>query len=62
MDRANKEVRNTINKAGLKHWQVAQQLDIHPSTLTVWLRTPLTEERQKQINEAVEHVSNGSTK
>jgi len=57
MDRANREVRKAIDRADLKHWQVAQQLDVHPSTLTVWLRTPLKKDRKKQVNKAIEHLT-----
>lgn len=53
----NKEIRELIEKKSLKHYQVAQEIGIASFTLSVWLRTPLTEERKKRILEAIERLT-----
>ncbi|MGF3075967.1 hypothetical protein [Facklamia sp. P12934] len=54
MDKANKTIRKKIKDAGLKHWQVAQQIGITAGTLVLWLRTPLKPERKARVLEAIE--------
>lgn len=53
MERANLKIRETIFRQGLCHYQVAEQAGISPATLSVWLRTPLSEERERRIVEAI---------
>jgi len=53
MERANLKIREAILRRGLCHYQVAEQAGISPSTLCVWLRTPLSEERERKIIEAI---------
>lgn len=53
MERANLKIREAILRRGLCHYQVAEQAGISPSTLCVWLRTPLSEERERRIIEAI---------
>lgn len=50
---SNAEIRQTIEDAGLKYWQVAEEIGITASTFTVWLRTPLTKERKKRVDDAL---------
>lgn len=57
MKEENKEVRTAIDDAGLRHWQVAGQVGVHPSTLTVWLRTPLTKEREDKVKQAIQDLT-----
>lgn len=53
---ANVAVRKLIADAGLRHWEVAAAAGISDSTLCVWLRKPLTEERLKRVNTAIEKL------
>lgn len=56
MKEANKDIRAEITNSGLKYWQVAAQLDVHPTTFTVWLRTPLSEVRAQQVQQAIKQL------
>lgn len=56
MQEANKDIRAEIDDAGLKYWQVAQQVGVHPTTFTVWLRTPLDDTKQDKIEEAIKQL------
>lgn len=56
MKEANKDIRAEIDNAGLKYWQVAAQLDVHPTTFTVWLRTPLDEDKTQQVQQAINEL------
>ena len=59
MAQANKAIRDAIDTAGLAYWEVAGQVGIHATTLTVWLRTPLTKEQSARVNEALEQLERG---
>lgn len=52
----NNEIRKMIDDAGLKYWQVAEQAGVTAGTLTVWLRTPLTDERRSRLEKAVKEL------
>lgn len=52
----NSDIREMIEAAGLKHWQVAETIGIGNATLCVWLRTDLTEERRTKIMDAIERI------
>lgn len=54
MKQANKEIRKRIDDAGLKQWQVAEEVGVNHVTMSVWLRTPLTEEQLERVNRAIE--------
>ena len=56
MKEANKDIRAEITNSGLKYWQVAAQLDVHPTTFTVWLRTPLDDAKQDKVREAIKQL------
>lgn len=58
MKEANKEIRAEIDKEGLTYWQVAEQIGIHATTFTVWLRTPLDEIKSKKVSKAIEELTN----
>lgn len=62
MKEANKDVRKTIDEAGLKYWQVAGQLDIHPTTFTVWLRTPLDDVKEGKVRQAINDLTLETTR
>lgn len=53
----NEKIREKIADAGLRYWQVAYAAGISEATLCVWLRKPLTEEREKRIMSAIEVLS-----
>lgn len=57
MKEANKGIRAEIDQAGLKYWQIAEQIGIHSTTFTVWLRTPLEEEKEQQIRNAMNELT-----
>ena len=53
MTQANQDVRKRIDKAGLTQWQVAEEVGINHVTMSVWLRTPLSDEQQARVDEAI---------
>ena len=54
----NPEIRNTIKRHRLRYWEVAEQIGISDSRLSVWLRTPLTDDRKKRVEEAIDQLLN----
>lgn len=52
----NKEIRDKIFFSRFKHWQVAEKLGISDSRLSVWLRTPLSDERKARVEKALEEL------
>lgn len=56
MKQANIEIRNKIQAAGLTQWQVAEEIGINATTLNVWLRTPLNNERKQRVDKAIEEL------
>lgn len=55
----NKRVRDAIEKAGLKYWEVADAIGISPYTFSTWLRHELTGERLERVQAALEALSGG---
>lgn len=55
----NKNIRDAIEEAGLRHWQLADRIGISPATLCVWLRHELTGERLERVQAALEALSGG---
>lgn len=53
---ANLEIRQRICAAGFKYYEVAKEIGITPSMLSVWLRNELTDERTVRINEALKRL------
>jgi len=53
----NDEIRSEINRARLHHWEVAQQVGISDGRFSVWLRTPLSEERRKRVEKAIDELT-----
>lgn len=49
----NKDIRNSIQHAGLNHWEIADQLKIHEGTFSRMLRKELPEDRKKEVKEAI---------
>lgn len=54
MKQANEEIRKRIDDAGLKQWQVAEEVGINHVTMSVWLRTPLTDEQADRVEQAID--------
>lgn len=52
----NLDIRKLIKDSKLKHWQVAEVAGISASTLCVWLRSDLTDERRKLIVSAIARI------
>lgn len=52
----NLDVRQAIQKAGLKHWQVAEAAGISQYTLCVWLRSDLSNERRLRVMNHYENI------
>ncbi|MUO32438.1 hypothetical protein [Enterococcus gallinarum] len=51
--KANQEIRDLIAKHRLRNWEVAQELGLSDSRFSIWLRTPLNEERKSRVEKAV---------
>lgn len=45
----NKKIRAALAAYGMKHWELAELLGIHPVTLSIKLRHELPEEEQEEI-------------
>ena len=58
MERANKDIRKLIDDNDLKHWKVAEQAGIADTTLSVWLRKPLKDERRTKVLTAINELIN----
>lgn len=51
--KANQKIRELMYQEHLKNWQVANAIGIYPSTLSVWLRTELSDERKERVEKAL---------
>lgn len=60
MKRANESIRNEIQESGLTYWQVAEEVGIASTTLSVWLRTPLNSSRMSRVNNALKELKKGA--
>lgn len=49
----NLEIRRSIRDNRLFYWQVAETIGISSFTLSVWLRTPLTDDRKERVEKAI---------
>lgn len=56
MKQANEGIRKRIDDAGLKQWQVAEEVGINHVTMSVWLRTPLTDEQADRVEQAINEL------
>lgn len=55
----NKEIRKAIEDGKLKYYEIAHEIGVNPSTLSVWLRYELSEDRKKMINSAISNLREG---
>ncbi|WP_035053449.1 hypothetical protein [Carnobacterium pleistocenium] len=53
MVKANTEIRKAIVINGLRYWEVAKEVGIAPTTLTVWLREPMEEKKRVRVLNAI---------
>ena len=53
---ANTDIRERMKQAEIKSWALAYKLHIDESTISRWLRTPLTEERRAKIEAAIDEM------
>lgn len=57
--KANQKIRDTAKKNGVKLWQIAAYLGISEPTMTRWMRSPLSPERETQIMAAIGEIARG---
>jgi len=55
--KANQDIRNLILSERLRNWEVAEVVGISDSRFSVWLRTPLNEERKQRILKAIDELT-----
>lgn len=53
---ANQDIRDQISKNRLLYWEVAEEVGISPSSLSVWLRKPLNEEQKVRMKNAINRL------
>lgn len=58
-DVANKDIRIACIEEGIKFWQIAQQLDERPETISRKLRKELSPEEKKIFFKAIELIIRG---
>lgn len=51
-----KEIQNLIKEKRLYQWEVADELHINEFTLSRWLRSTLSKEREKAILQAIKNL------
>lgn len=52
----NHEVRQAIKKSGLRHYEVAELIGVHPCTLASWLARNMPREKKEAILDALEQA------
>lgn len=50
---ANADIRNEIDRSGVKKWEIAAKLGIHHTTFSTWLRFEMSDELKTQIRAAI---------
>lgn len=55
--KANQEIRDLIYQSRLKNWEVADAIGISDSRFSVWLRTPLKDERRARVTKAISELT-----
>ena len=58
MANKNSEIKEKFKKLGIPQWQVAEAIGISERTLIVWLRSELSPEHRRLIEEAIETIKN----
>ena len=52
----NMEIRNMLFKNNIKHYALAEYLNVSACTMSRWLRTELPTEKKKEILDAIEKL------
>lgn len=54
----NLKIRQEMYKAGIKHYELAQEIGITHITLSTWMREELTGERLERVSNALTNLCN----
>ena len=57
MEKANKDIRERISKAGLRHWQVADALGLCDTSFCRRLRHELSADEKERVVSVIEKLS-----
>ena len=52
----NKELRDRAKREGVHLWQIALEIGCCDMTLSRWLRVPLSPDKEKRINSAIDAI------
>lgn len=55
--KANQTVREEAKKKGVKLWQIAEHLGISEPTMTRWMRTELSAQKENMILNAIDKIA-----
>lgn len=57
MTKANTRLRKDMAAAGVRMWQVADKIGINATTFTVWMRKPLSPDKEAKTVAAIEQLA-----
>lgn len=52
----NEKLRNQAKEAGVRLWQIGDELGVSEMTIVRWLRKPLSEDKETQIQTAIQRI------
>lgn len=52
----NVELRQQLTGLDVRMWQLADELNVTPSTLSIWLRRELTDEKKARVDAALKKI------
>lgn len=55
--KANQTIREAAKRKGVKLWQIAAHLGISEPTITRWLRSALSPEKENEILRAIDEIA-----
>lgn len=55
--KANQEIRDLIYSNRLRNWEVSEEVGISDGRFSVWLRTPMNEERKQRVLKAINELA-----
>ncbi|WP_333604121.1 hypothetical protein [Lactobacillus acetotolerans] len=55
--KANEDIRQRIDNARLRKWEVAEKVGISDGRFSVWLRKPFTDEQKKRVEKAIDELT-----
>ena len=53
----NLDIRSRARETGVKLWEIAAYIGINPTTMTVWLRRELPEEKKQAMMKAIDAIA-----